>query len=153
MSTPHSTSNVYSVLNQSIVLAMTSRLCWHVSMFTKHILKETTLVFIHTTFMLCMHPPPTIVLKKDFYTREVTGCQCYFDMDNFDCACCQNSGCQCSKSNLHQCVQCGMGSQCGLRKYTYHVLHYTYISTYTLITLTVLCATYMYHYRRLCTLD
>jgi len=54
------------------------------------------------------------VLQRDVFTKNTTGCPCYFDSSRRDCACCQNGGCQCSNSNRHQCVQCGSPHMCGI---------------------------------------
>jgi len=53
-------------------------------------------------------------MERDVWTRQPTGCTCYFDRTRNDCACCEQGGCQCSEMFPHQCVQCGYGSQCGI---------------------------------------
>ncbi|CAH1233663.1 FBN3 [Branchiostoma lanceolatum] len=50
----------------------------------------------------------------DHWTRNSTGCQCYFDYSRFDCACCVDGGCQCTQEHPDQCVQCGYGHMCGV---------------------------------------
>ncbi|CAH1238322.1 MATN2 [Branchiostoma lanceolatum] len=50
----------------------------------------------------------------DHWTKNSTGCQCYFDYSRFDCACCVDGGCQCTQEHPEQCVQCGYGHTCGL---------------------------------------
>ncbi len=52
--------------------------------------------------------------SNDVWTSSLTGCPCYFKPSNFDCACCSEGGCQCPRSNMHQCVQCGYADQCGI---------------------------------------
>jgi hypothetical protein len=58
-------------------------------------------------------PAQVQVLALDQWTRNRTGCICYFDTTSTECACCYAGGCQCPRSNLHQCVQCGYGEKCG----------------------------------------
>ncbi len=52
--------------------------------------------------------------SNDVWTSSLTGCPCYFQPSNFDCACCSEGGCQCPRGNMHQCVQCGYADQCGI---------------------------------------
>jgi hypothetical protein len=54
------------------------------------------------------------VLKRDVWTRNTTGCQCYFDQSRFDCACCQDGAQQCPYNNRHQCVKAGSLINCGI---------------------------------------
>ncbi|XP_078573391.1 uncharacterized protein LOC144860148 isoform X3 [Branchiostoma floridae x Branchiostoma japonicum] len=50
----------------------------------------------------------------DHWTKNSTGCQCYYDYSRFDCPCCVPGGCQCTNEHPDQCVQCGYGHTCGL---------------------------------------
>ena len=49
------------------------------------------------------------------YTLSATGCQCYWAMSRYDCACCATSGCQCPQAHKEQCILCGTNAltQCG----------------------------------------
>ena len=55
-------------------------------------------------------------LSDDAWTRSTSGCSCYWDASDQQCACCYDGGCQCPYSNRHQCVQCGYAGSCGIRK-------------------------------------
>ena len=49
----------------------------------------------------------------DGYTLSFSKCACAYDQDMFNCACCQNNGCQCGEKYRNQCVHCGHLEQCG----------------------------------------
>ncbi len=51
--------------------------------------------------------------SSDVWTTTTTGCPCYFEPSNYNCACCSEGACQCPRSAMHQCVQCGYADQCG----------------------------------------
>ena len=70
------------------------------------------------------------MLQDDVWTKNTSGCLCYFDNSRSDCACCQPGGCQCPDTNLHQCVQCGYGSFCGIREYTNNSQYFTCSNCY-----------------------
>eukprot|EP00058_Branchiostoma_floridae_P009650 XP_002595138.1 hypothetical protein BRAFLDRAFT_67927 [Branchiostoma floridae] len=63
---------------------------------------------------LCEHIKARLIQSGDHWTKNSTGCQCYYDYSRFDCPCCVAGGCQCTQEQSFQCVQCGYGHKCGL---------------------------------------
>lgn len=51
------------------------------------------------------------------YTNSTTGCQCWFNESQTDCACCNPGGCQCGVSNRQLCVECGRDENCVVCEY------------------------------------
>lgn len=49
----------------------------------------------------------------DHYTATFTGCRCPYNTNLFDCACCQNGGCQCGEIQANQCTNCNNKALCG----------------------------------------
>ncbi|XP_061164841.1 von Willebrand factor D and EGF domain-containing protein-like [Saccostrea echinata] len=53
------------------------------------------------------------VQEVDHYTATFTGCRCPYNTNLFDCACCQNGGCQCGEVQPNQCTDCHNKAMCG----------------------------------------
>nr|XP_034300143.1 von Willebrand factor D and EGF domain-containing protein-like [Crassostrea gigas] len=53
------------------------------------------------------------VQEIDHYTATFTGCRCPYNTNLFDCACCQNGGCQCGEIQPNQCTNCNNKALCG----------------------------------------
>lgn len=49
---------------------------------------------------------------QDIWTESPTGCPCYFNETQKDCACCNVGGCQCSAQHRNKCAPCGSMWQC-----------------------------------------
>nr|XP_034300140.1 von Willebrand factor D and EGF domain-containing protein isoform X3 [Crassostrea gigas] len=54
------------------------------------------------------------VQEIDHYTATFTGCRCPYNTHPYDCACCQNGGCQCGEVQRNQCYDCNNKTLCGL---------------------------------------
>lgn len=54
------------------------------------------------------------VQEIDHYTATFTGCRCPYNNHLYDCACCQNGGCQCGEVQRNQCYDCYSKALCGL---------------------------------------
>lgn len=55
----------------------------------------------------------------DGYTLSFNNCSCSFNPKLFNCACCQNNGCQCGERHRNQCVRCGHMEQCGIKPWIF----------------------------------
>nr|XP_022324268.1 von Willebrand factor D and EGF domain-containing protein-like isoform X2 [Crassostrea virginica] len=53
------------------------------------------------------------VQEIDHYTAAFTGCRCPYNTNLYDCACCQNGGCQCGETQPNQCTDCNNRALCG----------------------------------------
>lgn len=53
------------------------------------------------------------IAEIDHYTATFTGCRCPYNTNLFDCACCQNGGCQCGEIQANQCTDCNSKALCG----------------------------------------
>ncbi|XP_061164836.1 von Willebrand factor D and EGF domain-containing protein-like [Saccostrea echinata] len=57
--------------------------------------------------------PSKTVQEVDHFTAAFTGCRCPYNINLFDCACCQNGGCQCGEVQSNQCTDCNNMELCG----------------------------------------
>ncbi|XP_056012796.1 von Willebrand factor D and EGF domain-containing protein-like isoform X1 [Ostrea edulis] len=53
------------------------------------------------------------VQEVDHYTATFSGCRCPYNINVYDCACCQNGGCQCGEIQPNQCTDCNNKALCG----------------------------------------
>ncbi|XP_056012794.1 von Willebrand factor D and EGF domain-containing protein-like [Ostrea edulis] len=53
------------------------------------------------------------VKEIDHYTATFSGCRCPYNINVYDCACCQNGGCQCGEIQPNQCTDCNNKALCG----------------------------------------